>query len=228
MVEIDWSSVRLVVFDVDGTLYRQRPVRLRMAAALVADALRKRSLSTIRALGRYRRLREDMADREASGFEAELAGAVAAATGLAPAEVAMLVDHWINRRPLPLLLRARYPVVDRLFDAIRASGRGIGVLSDYPAAAKLEALGLAADHVAAAGDAAVGVMKPSPAGLRHLMTLAGVAPDHVVFIGDRPERDGEAGRRAGVRTYIRASRPIPGHLTFRGYGEIPLPAARPA
>src|SRR3546814_9318166 len=60
--DLDWSSVRLVVFDVDGTLYRQRPLRLRMAAALVADGLRRRSLSTIRALGAYRRLREELAD----------------------------------------------------------------------------------------------------------------------------------------------------------------------
>src|SRR6185503_2964594 len=27
----DWDGVRLVVFDVDGTLYRQRPLQLRMA-----------------------------------------------------------------------------------------------------------------------------------------------------------------------------------------------------
>ena len=28
----DWASVRLVAFDVDGTLYAQRALRLRMAA----------------------------------------------------------------------------------------------------------------------------------------------------------------------------------------------------
>ena len=30
----DWASIRLVAFDVDGTLYRQRPLRLRMARDL--------------------------------------------------------------------------------------------------------------------------------------------------------------------------------------------------
>src|SRR3546814_5043909 len=78
----------------------------------------------------------------------------------------------MNRRPLPLLMKARFPGVERLFHAIRASGRGIGVLSDYPAVAKLEALGLAADFIVAAADDGVGVMKPSPAGLIHLMERA--------------------------------------------------------
>src|SRR3546814_10458471 len=64
--------------------------------------------------------------------------AVAAVTGLAELQVSALVDDWMNRRPLPLLMKARFPGVERLFHAIRASGRGIGVLSDYPAVAKLE------------------------------------------------------------------------------------------
>src|SRR3546814_6603167 len=84
-------------------------------------------------------------------------------------------------------------------------------LSDYPAVAKLEALGLAADFIVAAADDGVGVMKPSPAGLIHLMERAGASARSTILIGDRPERDGEAGRRAGVRTYIRSSRPVPGH-----------------
>src|SRR3546814_9994492 len=87
--------------------------------------------------------------------------AVAAVTGLAELQVSALVDDWMNRRPLPLLMKARFPGVERLFHAIRASGRGIGVLSDYPAVAKLEALGLAADFIVAAADDGVGVLKPS-------------------------------------------------------------------
>ncbi|API58149.1 hypothetical protein BSL82_01575 [Tardibacter chloracetimidivorans] len=227
MLEVDWSSVRLVVFDVDGTLYRQRPVRLRMAAALVADGLRRRSLSTIRALGAYRRLREELADNGITAFETELVRAVAAVTGLSESGVSALVEEWMNRRPLPLLMKARYPGVERLFDAIRVSGRSIGVLSDYPAIAKLEALGLAADFIVAAADEGVGVMKPSPAGLIHLMERAGAWPRSTILIGDRPERDGQAGRRAGVRTYIRSSRPIAGHSCFASFAEFPLPDGEP-
>src|SRR3546814_17291893 len=113
--DLDWSSVRLVVFDVDGTLYRQRPVRLRMAAALVADGLRRRSLSTIRALGAYRRLREEMADNGTTAFEAELAHAVAALTGLAELQVSALVYSSMYRPTPPLLTQVSFPAFSTTF-----------------------------------------------------------------------------------------------------------------
>ena len=34
----DWKDIRLVAFDVDGTLYRQRPLRLRMARDQIGRA----------------------------------------------------------------------------------------------------------------------------------------------------------------------------------------------
>src|SRR3546814_18219374 len=116
----------------------------------------------------------------------------------------------MNRRPLPLLMKARFPGGARLFHAIRASGRGIGVLSDYPAVAKLEALGLAADFIVAAADDGVGVMKPSPAGLIHLMERAGASARPTILIVARPERDDEAGRRDGVSPHIGSSERVPG------------------
>src|SRR3546814_13436991 len=73
----------------------------RMAAALVADGLRRRSLSTIRALGAYRRLREELADNGTTGFATALARPVTAVPGLAALQVSAVVDDSLNRRPLP-------------------------------------------------------------------------------------------------------------------------------
>src|SRR3546814_3224855 len=92
-----------------------------MAAALVADGLRRRSLSTIRALGAYRRLREELADNGTTAFEAELARAVAAVTGLAELQVSALVDDWMNRRPLPLLLKRSEEHTSELQSLMRIS-----------------------------------------------------------------------------------------------------------
>ena len=55
---LDWDRVHLVVFDVDGTLYRQRPLRLRMARDLLLHTLLKRDPNVIAVLSRYRRIRE--------------------------------------------------------------------------------------------------------------------------------------------------------------------------
>ena len=41
----DWRDIRLVAFDVDGTLYSQRPLRLRMARDMVLHSVTKRDLT---------------------------------------------------------------------------------------------------------------------------------------------------------------------------------------
>ena len=81
---LDWTGVRLVVFDVDGTLYRQRPVRLRMARDLLIHTVLKQDPKTIAVLARYRRIRERLADEQAGDFESAAITETAAATAVPP------------------------------------------------------------------------------------------------------------------------------------------------
>lgn len=199
---IDWDAITLVAFDVDGTLYAQRALRLRMAMKLLMHTAIRGS-RTMRVLKHYRERREELGDAETPDFENVLIGEIAARHGLPREGVRALIADWMEERPLAALARCRYPAVDALFARIRRSGRTIGILSDYPALAKLKALGLAADHVVSAGE--VGLLKPHPKGLEHLMALAGASPAQTVLIGDRAERDGEAARRAGVHCLLRTS-----------------------
>jgi FMN phosphatase YigB (HAD superfamily) len=212
-MSLDWDDVHLVVFDVDGTLYRQRPLRLRMARDLTLDALLRRKLDVVTVLASYRRIRERLGDEETVDFEHALIARTAAATASSPDRVRSIVSEWIDRRPLQYLAACRYPGLPPLFAGLRRSGKSIGVLSDYPARAKLEALGLAADHVVFAGDAGVGLLKPHPRGLQSLIAAAGVQPHQTLVIGDRADRDGLVARRAGARALIRSSKPIEGWQT---------------
>ncbi len=210
MEEAAWDRVRLVVFDVDGTLYRQRTLRLRMARDLVLA----RSLEAIRIVGAYRRQRE----RAAGAYsEDALVAAVASATGAAVDQVRATLAEWLERRPLPYLAQCRYPHVPALFDGLRGAGVRVGVWSDHPVTAKLAALGLTADHAISAAE--VGALKPDPRGLLALVDAAGVTPAQTVMIGDRPERDGEAALRAGVPALIRSARPRPGWDGFARYDD---------
>ncbi len=220
MTHEDWRPIRLVVFDLDGTLYRQRPVRLAMLRLLLGDAVRTRSARTLRILADYRRTRERLADARVEAFEAKLLAMVAVRAGVAPACVAATVEEWIETRPLASLRHAMVPGADALFAALRASGRRIGVLSDYPAVAKLAALGLAADHVVAAPD--VGVMKPHPRGLLAIMEAAGAAPTQTLMIGDRIDRDIAAAAASGVRALLRSPARVPGQPCFTTFLDPPF------
>jgi len=211
----DWSGVRLVAFDVDGTLYNQRPLRLRMARDMLIDVLARRDLSAIGVVSRYRRIRERLGDEEVVDFERVLIAETAKAASMSPERVQAIACEWIETRPLRYLRGCLYSGVPQLFAGLKRAGKQIGILSDYPAAEKLAAMGLSADHVVAACD--VGLLKPHEMGLQSLMALAGATAGDTLFVGDRADRDGVAGRRAGVRTLIRSSKPIEAFQTFKTF-----------
>jgi len=214
---LDWDRIRLVVFDVDGTLYRQTPLRLCMARDLLLHAALRRDFRTIAVLRTYRRIRERLGAEGTPGFEQALLAQTAAATKLGVQQVQAIAAEWILRRPLPYVARYRCSGVSELFAGLRRRGVPIGVLSDYPARAKLVALGLSADHVLSASDDHVGRLKPHPRGLQALIAAAGATATATVLIGDRADRDGAAARRAGAEALIRSKRPIEGYRTFADF-----------
>jgi putative hydrolase of the HAD superfamily len=218
-MSLDWDNVHFVVFDVDGTLYRQRQLRLRMAWDILLYTLLKRDLNVIAVLARYRRIRERLGDEQGIDFERALITQTATATANSPDRVRSIVSEWIEQRPLRYLAACRYPSLSQLFAGLRRSGKSIGILSDYPAEAKLEALGLTANYVVFAGDESIGLLKPHPRGLESLIAAAGVKPHETVVIGDRVDRDGLVARRAGAQALIRSSKPIEGWQTFTRFDD---------
>ena len=159
----DWEDIQLVVFDVDGTLYSQRRLHIRMARDLLLHAVRKRDWKPVSVLRTYRRIREGLAEEEAGDFEASAIARASALEGCPAETVRAIVAEWVLRRPLPYLALCRYPGVIELFACLRRKNKTIRILSDYPARAKLAALGLAADLIVSAADAGIGLLEAAPA-----------------------------------------------------------------
>ncbi|WP_427913226.1 HAD family hydrolase [Ramlibacter sp. MMS24-I3-19] len=216
---LDWSAIDLVVFDVDGTLYDQRRLRVAMLGHLLAEALRSRSLDTLRILRTFRKVREALGEEAGADFLAEQYARTAQRHGRTAAEVQALATDWMEVRPLQRLAACRYDHVDRVFAGLLSAGKQVAVFSDYPAAAKLQALGLQAHPIVCATDADVGRLKPDPRGLHSILQSTEVPAARTLMIGDRFDRDAEVARRAGVRALIRSPRPHPEVDTFRTYAD---------
>ncbi len=221
-----WSTIDLVIFDVDGTLYDQRQLRLGMLRQLISHAWQTRSLDTLLILRTFRRVREalgelgELGDGQAGADFMTLQYAQTASRhGTTSAAVRALTDEWMEQRPLPLLAACRYPRVAEVFAGLRSAGKRIAAFSDYPAVAKLAALGLQADVVVCATDPGIARLKPDPAGLLAILRQTGVAPARALMIGDRFDRDAAAAARAGMRALIRSRRPQARWATFRGYDD---------
>jgi HAD superfamily hydrolase (TIGR01549 family) len=217
--ELNWGEIKLVVFDVDGTLYDQRGLRFCMLREMLLFAIRNRAIEFIKILRVYRHIREELGDSLQEDFEQMLIARTAAIVGCSEEKVRSTAEEWLERRPLRYLVRYRFPQLPELFQALHKHGKKIGVFSDYPARRKLDALELEADLIVCATDKDIGVLKPQAKGLQVLMLQAAMSPAETIMIGDRPERDGLAAQAANVRALIRSSKPKDGWRTFSRYDD---------
>jgi HAD superfamily hydrolase (TIGR01549 family) len=203
------GPIRGVLFDVDGTLYHQGPLRLCMALELAALPLRDSGASarrTWRAVSAFRRVREELRDLGAA--EAPLARLQfqrpADRLQMEADEVEAAVSEWIFQRPLRYLRRCRRGGIEPLLGYLASRGISAGVFSDYPAREKIEALRLAEkiSLVACATDAEINAFKPHPRGFIWACERWGLEPSEVLYVGDRVEVDALGATNAGMPCVI--------------------------
>jgi len=203
---------RALLFDLDGTLYRQGPVRRAMLWRILRahGAAPWQGVRTFRLLAAYRHAQERcrLEQREACDlYERQIAQACAA-SGANEADLRALIERWMEREPLDLVARRVRSGAQELMQAARERGMRLGVVSDYPAHAKLKAMGLAdsLDVVICAQDPDVGWFKPHPAGICVALKRLDMAPEQALYVGDRPDVDAPAARAAGVACVIIGSK----------------------
>src|SRR3546814_11161926 len=82
------------------------------------------------------------------------------------------VLDWIEQRTHEYLNACTYAGVRQLFDALYASNKMLAVFSDYPAAAKMQALELKAHLTVSDPTENVGRLKPDPAAYQTIKKIA--------------------------------------------------------
>ena len=200
--------IRAVLFDVDGTLYQQPPMRalmsLELSSLLTSPA---RFPGRLRALAAYRKaqeaLRASWEGRHDSLGSAQLEMASQKAD-VPRDEVERLVESWIHFRPLKYLRFCRAKGLTPLLDHLERSNVRMGVLSDYPAAKKLEALGIRErfSPVLCATDPEINAFKPHPKGFLRACELWRLKPAEVLMVGDRADADAAGAAAAGLPCVI--------------------------
>lgn len=191
--------VKAVIFDVDGTLYDQSKLRLRLFFDMVAAAIRHPvSIYDFKIIWDFRKARELNRFSRESGIEEKQYAWGAAHSRVSAQRVRRIVNRWMFEQPLRYLPACRMKGVRRLFHDLSERNIRIGIFSDYPANNKLDALGLQADAVVCALDPDVDRLKPDPTGLLVTAEKLGVTAGSCLFIGDRDEKDGACARQAGM------------------------------
>ncbi len=194
------DNYRLIIVDMDGTLYYQKPLRIYMLRQLIENILRNglKGVKDALVIFRFRRLREkkgltvEVACRELSehyGCSYEYARAV--------------IDEWIFRRPLKGISLFRDNILCDSLKALMKKECAVTVLSDYPAADKCRVLGLSYITTFYSEQKEIGELKPSPKGIQYIMQIYRISnPEEVLVIGDRESRDGKSAILAGCDKLI--------------------------
>ncbi len=193
---------KAVIFDLDGTLYYQKPFRIRMLFYLAGHMLaHPSSIRDVFLIKKYREIRENWESHEKESFcteemdlDSRQYDAVAKMKGVSPQRVRKAVEFFMLEAPLKLLPSYRDDVLAEAIGRLRSKGVKVVIYSDYPVKDKLKALGIKADAYFTAADEDIGCMKPDPKGLNVILKKLGLEPEEAVMIGDRYEKDGLAAK----------------------------------
>lgn len=215
---------KAVVFDLDGTLYNQTKLRLNMAVRLgvyycshfwkikelfvlkyfreVRDKWDEVSASLESEFGHAEgNFAEDSATEDSAVDDAQYAY-ISGKKGVSPEYVERVVKKWIYDNPLDLLGKYRNEKLHSYIEGLQAAKIPVVIFSDYPIEDKIASLSIKPDGMYCPGDERNIELKPSPMGLELILNDFALAPEEILMVGDRDEKDGEAARRAGVDYYI--------------------------
>jgi len=111
-----------------------------------------------------------------------------------------LVEEWMLSRPLKYLPFCRARGLERLLNFLSTFNVKMGVLSDYPPAGKLKALGVERffSVVLCSTDPDVGAFKPDPRGFLTACRRWNLSAREVLMVGDRSDVDAAGAAAAGM------------------------------
>lgn len=209
---------KAILFDVDGTLYEQKKLRITMGLHLISFfLLHPGRLKEIRILMEYRSVREhwenisspvttssqpsaggDNACGDACNLEALQYQYTAQKLHIPYETVENTVKYWMHQYPLQFLPRYQDNILSDFLVTIRKQSIITAAYSDYPAADKLTALGIDADYIFCSSDPNINCMKPDTKAMYTILETLQLAPQEVLMIGDRYSKDGLAAKNVGM------------------------------
>jgi putative hydrolase of the HAD superfamily len=199
VIDERFASVRVVVFDIDDTLFLEEDYIASGFAAVGAYVSTELGVEGFA---------EKCLARHAAGERGRIFDSVLAALGLepSPALVQELVARYRSHRPTIDLAPDARPVLDALSRSHR-----LAAISDGPLVcqqAKVEVLGLSRwlDPIVLTGAFGPGEGKPHPRAFREIEQATGHGGSGCLYLADNPAKDFIGPRALGWRT-IRIERP---------------------
>jgi FMN phosphatase YigB (HAD superfamily) len=193
----DNDDLKGVICDLDGTLYRQKPVRLHMFFALLGHYVAHiDKLQQLYGIYLFRKIREREDFRQTS-YSSQIEY-VSEKVKLGKEELDNVIQYWMFEYPLRWVGRYADNYLISKLKEVQDRGVKVIIYSDYPADDKLEVLGIKPDYVFYPGISGIDSLKPSKEAMDLIVREVGIASGELVYIGDRQEKDGVSAQLVGI------------------------------
>ncbi len=198
------SGYDLIILDMDGTLYFQRGMQIRMALRLIKHVFSSRNgLKDLSVILKYRKMREKW-DSKASMSDEKLYAALADEMSVTASSVRDTIREWMFEKPMDVVRECRDMVLIEMIGRLLGDGKHICIYSDYPTEDKCRAVGLGTDIPQYyCGKGEIKTLKPNPSALFYIMNeYPDINKEKAVMVGDRADRDKAAADNAGIDSII--------------------------
>ncbi|MBM3887082.1 HAD family hydrolase [Candidatus Dependentiae bacterium] len=221
MNDIEWPKIKGVIFDLDGTLYDQRHMRVRMIFEMIKFyAFRVWLWKDLLIIYKFRELREKNSFKVYDEINTKQYSDTAFVTGSKVERVEAVIDKWILKTPLKYIRKYKFEGIDLFFKNLKNSGKTIAVFSEYPIVEKLEALNLTADVLVCATDREVNKFKPNTKGLEVAIGKMHLAPNECLYIGDREDKDKKCAESLFMQYLVKTTSKSDKSYTFSHFSEL--------
>lgn len=186
-------SIKAVAFDIDGTLYPDRRLFIRLIPHF---------LKNLKFFLQYRKVRHIL-HRTAPlpDFFEYQARLLANFMKIPVAEAHSLINEKIYEGLKPYFLKVKpFAHVSQTIDAFKNAGLKLGLLSDFPPAQKGDLWGLKNKFDCILGSEECGALKPSVYPFGILAQKLGLEPHEILYVGNSIHSDIEGAHNAGMKT----------------------------
>jgi putative hydrolase of the HAD superfamily len=195
------NGIEAVAFDLDGTLYPNYRLYVRLLPFILREARLLRAFGKAR--DTIRAAQETAAPPRYGDFYDYQAQCIAGMLGADPALVKEKVERLIYRGWEAHFKKIKlFPHARETLETLRQAGLKLGLLSDFPPETKLAYLGIAGFWDSALCSEQIGALKPDRRPFDRLAAALSRKPEQILYVGNSRGYDVMGAKRAGMKTAL--------------------------
>ncbi len=197
------AKIKGIVFDVDGTLYDQKLLRILVAGRLFLAfiAAPKKFSYEFKVIREFRKIQEELRKNDSNVInETTQVKLTSEKLKLDYDYVFKIINKWFNIIPLPLISICKRNGLTETFSKLSVEGYKLGLFSDYSSEDKAEVLGIKKflKAIVCSSDPDVGKFKPSSIGFIRVAEKLNLETNEIIYVGDRVDVDVAGAENAGM------------------------------